>query len=53
MNCCISTLWYINIPNVTAGYVRFSDLGHFFWEISYIITCLKRYNFTKLLQIVY
>ena len=23
-----------------------------FWEFSYITTCLKRYNFTKLLQIV-
>ena len=43
----------LHTPNVTAGYGRVSDLKRSFWEFSYNITCLKRYYFTKLLQIVY
>ena len=46
------TFWYVNMPNVTVGYRRFSDSIAFFWEFSYIIACLKRYNFIKLLQIM-
>ena len=41
------------MPNITAGYGRLSDLIAYFWEVSYTITCLKPYNFIKLLQIVY
>ena len=40
------------MPNVTAGYGRFSDLITFFFEISYITTYLKRFSFIKILQIV-
>ena len=40
------------MQNVTAGYGRLSNLMHFFWAFSYIINCLKRYNFIKVLQIV-
>ena len=45
-------LWYFNMPYVAAGYERFSDGIVLFWEFSYIKTCLKRYNFIKLLQTV-
>ena len=43
------------MPNVTAGYGRFSILFEFFEIFSYITTCSntnKRYNFIKLLQTV-
>ena len=40
------------MPNVTVDYGRFSDSITFFGDISYITTCLKCYNFIKLLQIV-
>ena len=48
----IHTFWYVNMPNVTAGYARFSVLMSFFRELSYIIISLKHYNFVNLLQIV-
>ena len=43
----IYTFWYVNMPNLTASYGMFSDLMHFFWEFSNIIS-LERYNFIKL-----
>ena len=46
----IYTFWYVNMPNVTTGYGRFSDLIMFYREFSNRTTCLKRYN--KLLQTV-
>ena len=45
-------IWYVDIPNVTVGYGRLSDSNSSVWEFSNIITCLKRYNFFKLSQIV-
>ena len=46
-------IFYISIcQKLTAGYERFSDFIAFFRAFSYIITCLKRYNFIKLLKIV-
>ena len=39
------------MANVTGGYGRFSDLIAFL--SIFIYTCLKRYDFIKLLQIVY
>ena len=45
--------WNANMQNVTAGYGRFSDSIAFLWVFFHIITtCLKRYNFIKLLQTV-
>ena len=44
----ILTFWNVHMPNVTASYGRFIDLIAFF-----IITCLKRYIFIKLSQIVF
>ena len=46
------TFWFVNLPNMTAGYGRFSDLIVFFGEFSYIWTSLKSYTFIKLLQIL-
>ena len=60
-NFCILCIWltykfyiminifmYINIPNVTAGYERFSDIIAFifreFYIPTYINTCLKSYS---------
>ena len=41
------TFWYVNMSNnVTAGYERLFDKMRF-WDFSYNITCLKRHNFTK------
>ena len=40
---CILIL-YFNMPNVTVGYGRFSDLIAFFGEFFLIRTFLKRYN---------
>ena len=43
-NVCLVNvhIWVYHMPNVTAGYGRFSDLIEFFFgEFSYI-TCLKR-----------
>ena len=49
----MDTFWHVRIPNVTAGYGRFSDLiCAFFRVFSYIILYLMRYNFIKPLQIV-
>ena len=44
------TFWFVNMPNATAGYVRFSYSIVSFGNFSYITTCLKRHNFIKLLQ---
>ena len=44
------TFCYVNMPNITAGYGRRSLA--IFEELSYIITCLIRYNFIKLSQIM-
>ena len=52
----IHTVWYVNIPDMTANYKRLSDLVVFFCESSIIIdehSCLKCSIFTKLSQIVY
>ena len=38
--------------NVPADYGRLSDSNAFVWTFSNIITCLKRYIFIKLSQIV-
>ena len=47
------TFWYVNMSNVTIGYGRLSSLiAFFFWEFSYITTCLKRYIFIKTSQIM-
>ena len=46
-------LWYVNMPNITAFYGRFSDFIVFLWEFSYIITYLKRNNFIRLLQVMW
>ena len=35
------TFGYVNIPNVTAGYGRFSDLIVFFWEFSFTCTYFR------------
>ena len=43
---------YFGMSNVTAGYGRFSYSIAFYGNFSYIYTCFKRYNFTKLLQTV-
>ena len=49
-------VYLINIHNLVCQLpkcnCRFSNLIAFFWEFSYTTTYLKRYNFTKLLQIV-
>ena len=39
------TFWIVKMPNLTAGYGRLSDLNTFFCEFSYVITCLKLYQF--------
>ena len=46
------TFYYVFMPNMTAGYGRFSDAHIRFWAFLYN-TCLKRYKykFIKLLQI--
>ena len=44
------TDWYVNIPNMTAGYRMFSNLMLFFYKFLYSITCSKRYNFIILLK---
>ena len=42
------TFWYVNMPDETAGYGRFSDLiGNF----QMLPTMFKTYKFTELLQI--
>ena len=47
------TLTYVNMSNVTAYYRWFSDLIVRFKSFHIcIITCLIRYNFVKLLQIM-
>ena len=46
------SLWYVNMPNVTADYGRFSVLIVFLGIFTYYNMFLKRYNFIKLLQIV-
>ena len=43
------TFWYDNMPNVTAGYGRFSDLIELFFG-NFLI--FLRYSFIKILQIV-
>ena len=40
------------MPNVTAGYGRFSDSIAFLGIFHTITTCLKRYNFIKRLQTI-
>ena len=42
--------YYVNMPNVNAGYGRFQL--RFLGIFHIITTCLKCYNFTELLQIV-
>ena len=44
------TFWHVDMPDVTVGYGRFSDIMRFL-EFLYRITCLKHYNSIKLLQI--